>query len=350
MALPFPRTAGALAALVVAAVLAASAGVGLAASPAVAQSFTLRISTENGASHFQTRAVAAFAAGLDARTQGRIAARHVAGGQLFTDRDVIHALELGQVEMAVPGTWQFDRQVPDVGLFLLPMFYGRTTAELHRAADGAPGAEVAARIERHVEVKVLGRWIDLGFAHVFGLGKPIHGYADLDGRRIRVAGGGANIARLEVLGARAFVVAWADFPEALRLGTVDGTLASFETVASARLWERGIRWAFADRQYFAQYLPLISRSFWERLPADLKAILAAAWDEQVDTGRTLAAEAQGTARDAFRAAGGIIIEPPPAERARARDALMSRQDELALKLNIDPALVLLTRRFLEAPP
>jgi C4-dicarboxylate-binding protein DctP len=315
-----------------------------------AETFTLRIATENAASHFQTHVVAGFADALSTRAQGRIAVRHTPGGKLFSDRDVVRALELGQLEMAVPGIWQMDRAVPDAGLFLLPMFYGRTEADLHRVADGAPGREVAAAMERHLEVIVLGRWIDLGFTHVFGRGKPISAYADLAGRRIRVAGGEANIARLEALGAAAVVIPWADFPEALKLGTVDGTLTSFETVASAKLWELGLTSAFADRQYFAQYVPLVSRLFWERLPEDLRAIVAAEWEARVDAGRALAAVAQGQARDAFIAAGGKVIEPTAEAHARAREILLARQDALVAAIGVDAALVDRTRQFLDDPP
>lgn len=340
-----PRTAGVLAALAVA--IPAFAVVGLAAFAVSAQTYSLRISTENGPSHFQTRMVAAFAEVVTRRSEGRIQAIHTPGGRLYADRDVLSALELGQLEMAVPGTWQIERAVPDAGLFLLPLFYGRSSAELHAAADGRPGREVAIRIERELDVAVLGRWLDLGFAHVFGRGRPIAGYADLAGRRIRVAGGEANVARLEVLGAEAIIIPWADFPEALRLGTVDGTLTTFESVASARLWARGLTSVFCDRQYFAQYVPLVSRLFWERLPTDLRVLLGATWEAQVDAGRTQAAAAQGAARDAFVAAGGRIAEPPPEERARARDLLLGRQNGLIAALGIDPPLVEITRRFLD---
>jgi C4-dicarboxylate-binding protein DctP len=328
----------------------AAAVVALAPFAAGAETFTLRIATENAPNHFQTRIVDDFAKALSGRAQGRIDVRHTPGGKLYSDRDAVRALELGQLEMAVPGIWQMDRAVPDAGLFLLPMFYGRTEADIHRAADGAPGREVAAAIERHLEVVVLGRWIDLGFTHIFCRDKPISAYADFAGRRIRVAGGEANIGRLEALGAAAVVIPWADFPEALKLGTVDGTLTSFETVASAKLWERGLTSAFADRQYFAQYVPLVSRLFWERLPEDLQAIVAAVWEEGVDAGRAMAATAQGKARDAFIAAGGKVFEPTAEASARARDVLLSRQDALAAALGIDAALVARTRQFLDAPP
>ena len=311
----------------------------LAAGSAQAADFTLRISTENTARHFQTRIVGLFAEAVGRLTEDRIAVQHIADARLFRDRDAIRAVQLGQVEMAAPGTWQFDQMVPDVGLFQLPMFYGRDADLIHRVADGPLGREISDRIADLAQVKVLGRWLDLGHSHIFKIGAPLRGYEDLGGLRIRVAGGLTNISRLSALGVQAFVIPWPDFPEALSRKTVDGTLTSFETIASARLWDRGLRSAFADRQYFGHYVPIVSLRFWNRLPEDLRRILAEAWEQQVDPGRALAAAEQDKARAEFIANGGTVREPSAGAVAQARARLLLEQDGLVQALRISPALV-----------
>ena len=316
-----------------------SAAIAAGAATAWADGFRMRISTENNLDHFHTVVVGRYAAEVSKRSGGRINAEHVAEARMFRDRDVVKALQTGHVEMAVPGTWQLDRFVPDVGLFQLPLAYGRDKEAIHALTDGPVGRQLDDLIERRLQLKVLGRWIDLGYAHIFALEAPIKTYADLAGRRIRVAGGRANIQRIAGLEAVAMVVPWPDLSSAIVAGSIDGVLTSYATVASARLWELGVGSAFEDQQYFAQYIPLVSTTFWQRLPDDLQILLISVWEEQVDHGRFLAERAQQDAKTMFVEHGGLVFVPPAVDRERKRAELLKSQDSLIKELGMDPELV-----------
>jgi C4-dicarboxylate-binding protein DctP len=280
----------------------------------------LRISTENAADHVQTRFVADFAQALRDRLGDRLEVVHESAAVLFRDRDVIHALRQGQVEMAVPGTWQIDRFVPPIGAFLLPAFYGLDKASTHALRDGAAGAAVTRAIEAQLDVVVPGRWLDLGFTHIYTRTIAVKTHDDLKGLVIRTAGGDANAARLRALGMMPVVVPWPDLPAALKSGKLDGVLTSHESAASARLWEHGLTHVFEDRQYFAQYVPLIAARFWNRLPADMRAILRATWEDHVDDARAAAEAAQAAARITLVEHGMQIITPDDATlRAHRRE-------------------------------
>lgn len=269
----------------------------------------MRISTENPAGHVQTRMVGAFAAALQARVGDRLDVVHDHGAALFRDRDVVLALQQGQVEMAVPGTWQLDRFQPAVGVFLLPAFYGLNAPQSYALRDGTAGKAITAMVEQRLDVVVPGRWIDLGSAHIYTKSKPVTRHEDLKGLVIRIAGGEANAARLRALGMMPVVIPWPDLPAALGSGKIDGIMTSHETVVSGRLWEHGLRHAFEDRQYFAQYIPLVGGRFWRRLPDDLRAIIREEWEAQVETARAEAAAAQAAARINLIAKGMRITTP-----------------------------------------
>ncbi|CAA7621233.1 TRAP transporter substrate-binding protein DctP [Magnetospirillum sp. UT-4] len=317
-----------------------AAGLALAwTCPGQAEPLLLRISTENSPDHVQTRAVARFADALAQRAAGRLSVSHHSGAALFRDADVVKALRQGRIEMAVPGTWHLDRLEPSVGLYLLPAFHGRDAAIQTRLQDGPLGDEINARLQATLGVTVLGRWIDLGFAHLYGVRRVIRDAEDVRGMRIRVAGGEANLRRLAAMGAEPRIVPWPDLPQAMAAGTIDGILTTHETVASGRLWEKGIGSAYEDHQYFPRYVPLVSGQFWRRLPDDLKAVMAEVWEAGVDSARADAARAQDAARAALLANGIVVTRPEPPRLAAQRQALMADQPAIVAALGIEPGLV-----------
>lgn len=318
------------------------------AQQASAQAYLLRISTENTPTHVQTRALARFAELVETGSDGQIDAEFYHSAQLFRDRDVVSALVAGKVEMAVPGTWQLDRFVPDIGLYMLPMFYGRTVAEHHHVRDGSLGTKISKRIERDLGVHVPGRWLDLGHAHLYFTETEVQAHEDLGGLRVRVPGGIANEARLEAFGAKPTVIAWPDLPQALRDQRVDGLLTTHETVRSAQLWDDGVSYVFEDKEYFAQYVPLISGRFWQGLPDELKAVVDNAWEQVVDQERQDAAAAQAEAREALEAAGVRITTPSSEQLDRWRMIAREKEGDIAEQIGIDPQLVIQAKNDLDS--
>ncbi len=315
----------------------------LAVPAALAAQPLLRISLENTEDHVQVKAVQRFAQALADRTRGELRVELYADGRLFRDRDVVAALVHGQVEMAVPGTWQLDRFEPAVGILLLPPFYGRDrnfiSEHMDDLVDGMLGQEINRRLEESTGAVVLGRWIDLGPVHLFTVRRPVRRHDDIKGLRIRYAGGVVNEMRLAALGAEPMLVPWPDFPQRLAGGEVDGVLTSFETVASARLWEAGVRYAFEDAQYVGQYVPLVSPQFWRRLPESLRTAVTETWEEHVDQARSDAAAAQAAARRRLQEHGVTIVTPSTAELRRVRMLLNETGQEMIRRLGVDHSLL-----------
>lgn len=319
-------------------ILSLSMGSGAVSAQEAAQ-YLLRISTENTAGHVQTQAIERFGRQLEQASNGRIDVQFHHSAQLFRDRDVIAALSSGKVEMAVPGMWQLDRYVPDVGLYMLPLFYGRTAEENYRLRDGEVGNIVSRRVESDLGVEVLGRWLDLGHAHLYFTDKPVKRHEDLAGLKLRIPGGVANQARLAAFGADPLVVAWPDLPNALERGQVEGVLTTHETVRSAELWRTGVRFNFEDMEYFAQYVPIINARFWKGLSPELQQLLRNTWEEVVDDQRNAAAKAQLDARAALLAKGIKVVVPDAAALAEWRAVARQQESAMIRQMGVDPVLV-----------
>ncbi len=307
----------------------------------------LVISTENTEAHVQTRVLRLFAERAEAALNGAVRVEVVSGAALYRDRDVPDALAGGRVAMAAPGTWHLGQHVPDFNIPLLPMFYGQPPAVSHALVDGDFGRLLSERLEKAIGVHVLGRFIDLGQAHVFTRKVPVASPDDFGGLRIRVAGGRANQQRLVALGAEPILIPWPELPEVLRAGQVDGALTTAATVVSAELWIHGLDHACLDQEYFPQYVPMVSGTLWSRLPPPIRDALTDAWESVVAEARSMALDDQAAAIVILRQKGGMTMSTPSWEKlGEVRQRLMGIQDGLIRDLKLDPGLVAMAKRVL----
>jgi C4-dicarboxylate-binding protein DctP len=302
-------------------------------SSALCAAANLHISTENTPRHFQTQHLERFASLLSNRLDShRISVLDSA--QAFRDRDLPDALSNGKIAMGVPGIWHLGRYVPDVNALLLPAFMGRKSEELHPIVDGPLGAQLNQALEAKLDVVVIGGWLDLGPAHIFTKSAHINSFSDLKGLKIRYPGGSANSERLKRLGANPILIPWPNVLHALENDQMDGLLTTASTVASARLWQKGISHAFLSYSYYPFYIPMMSRSIWVRLSTVEQRIIIDTWQELLPLGRKAALNHQKASLQKLRDSGINIITPTRQASAETREKLMLYEPEIANMLNI----------------
>lgn len=305
-----------------------------------------RVSTENFPTHFQAQALRRFSELASASLGPRFLVEFHDGAKLYRDVDAVSALARGELEMAAPGIWQFDRMVPDMAVLSLPSMYAKPREAIRAVVDGPVGAGLSRDIEASLGVVALGRWLDLGYGHLFGAGARIASIQDMQGRRIRVAGGKGNEERIRALGGIPISIPLLDLPAYLRRGLVDGVLTTYETVDSSGLDAHGIQAVFEDRQYYGYFVPIVSRAFWERLDDAQKAALEAAWATVVETARLDAVKAQEAAKANLVARGMVVRMPTEADIEAARRLLLAAEDQIAARLNVRPETLASLRRAL----
>ncbi len=306
-----------------------------------------RISVENSPEHIQTQTLRRFADALNQEAGDVLKVELHDSATLFRDADVFSAVTEGKVEMAVPGAWHIARYQPDVNIFLLPMFYGRSAKDNHAVLESPVGRELDRRIEDALGVHIPGKWLDLGHANLYTTDRELKSLGDVKGLRIRVAGGRANVMRLEAAGAKALTIAWPDFPLHLKLGEVDGVLTTNETIRSADLWEYGLKYCLRDQEYFPMYAPMISGRIWNMLSEKLRAIITEQWEKAADWERGAAANAQQEAQNDLVRHGMVFTIPDEREISQWRKRLSEHQDEIISKTGMDKGLYLQAVEILE---
>ena len=300
---------------------------------------TLRCSLETAPSHTRNVVIKDYLGRIEAAAGGKIKTQLFESGQLFPDLQVGKALLQGQIEMAVPGAFALTGVVADADFFQLPALYGRPIEMIHRVIDGDPGKLLARQIEQQLNSHVIGPWLDLGFFNWYTTSKPLNSYGDLKGLKIRNSGGAGQAWRTQFMGAIPNTTPLPNVSLGLSQGTFDGLITSHETVSSSQFWESGIRHGFEDHQFVAEYIPLVSRTFWQKLSPDLQQVVTDQWRDNIATYRASMAAAQARARDNLQAHGIKIVVPSAEELASTRQDMMAKQEQAAKLSKISPEML-----------
>lgn len=299
----------------------------------------MRLSLDTSATHTRTKQMTAFAQELEKLASGKIKVEVFHSAQLFRDRDVGKALRQGGAEMGVPGPWNLTGIEANLDITQSPAFYGRTAAEVYKVVDGDVGKALNDMLGKKLGVHVLGKWLDLGASHTFSTAKPLKSPDDLKGLKIRTSGGAGQMVRVKFFNAVPNFTAWPDVPLALSQGTFDALFTTNESVKSAKLWESGVKYGLQDHQFFAQYIPMVSTTFWKKLGPDLQKVVVEAWATRVDGWRKDMAASQAESLEIMKKSGVTIVEPDAAALAATRKHLMATEDAVVKELKLDPALV-----------
>lgn len=288
----------------------------------------LRCSLDTAPSHVRNVSIVDYLGKVEKATGGQVSAEVFHSGQLFADLNVAKALLQGQVDMAAPGCWTQTGIVPDCDFVQLPVFYGQKIDVTHAASDGKAGAIVVRQIEQKLRTRVLGKFIDLGFQNWYTTKKPIRSLDDLKGLKIRSPGGAGISWRINLVGGIANTTAWPNVPLALSQGTFDGLVSTDESCATAKLWEAGVRYSYADHQYVGQYMPMISGAAWAKLSREQQNIMLDLWEANIGTYRANAFASQQHARELMQQNGVTFVDPTPEQAAAARKMMQANVESL----------------------
>ncbi|HEY3793376.1 MAG TPA: TRAP transporter substrate-binding protein DctP [Bradyrhizobium sp.] len=299
----------------------------------------LRCSLDTAPSHLRNVSMKDYLGKVEAASNGKIKTELFESGQLYPDLEVGKALIQGQLEMAAPGSWTITGIVSDADCFQLPALYGQPIELIHKVIDGKPGQYLNTEIQKKLRSHVIGPYLDLGFQNWYSSNKPIASLADLKGMKIRNSGGAGQAWRARFLGAIPNTTAWPNVPLALSQGTFDGLVSSNESLVSAKLWDSGVKYSLADRQFVAEYIPMTSQVFWDKLTPDLQKMMTDIWAQNIPTYRANMAAAQTKARTTLEGHGVKIADPTPEQIAAARKQMLAEQDQLAKEIKVAPDLV-----------
>ena len=307
--------------------LVLSAMLGASAHAEINAKFAVTLSEKT----HQGQGVARFVELVDKKTQGRIKIKPFYNGALGNDVQVTSALQGGTIDFTVPQTSTLTGMVKELEILDFPFLFSNEQ-EAEKVLDGATGQKLLDKLPAKGLVG-LTYW-ENGFFNATNSKLPIQKWEDFQGLKFRAVQAKISQETVKALGANPVPLAVPELYTALETRTVDGQGTPSAVTAALKLNEVQKYLSLTKHSYGA-FVPLVSKKFWDGLPAADQAILREAAIETRAFQRGVAREQAKSAEAAMAAKGLLINDITPAERRRMQAQVKPVWDMFAKDVGTD---------------
>jgi tripartite ATP-independent transporter DctP family solute receptor len=203
-------------------------------------------------------------------TKGRVDIQIFPNNQLGSDTDVLSQLRSGGVEFFTLSGLILSTLVPAASISGIGFAF-HDYDSVWKALDGELGAYVRGQIAKSGLVVMDKIW-DNGFRQITSSTKPIATPADLKGFKIRVPVSPLWTSMFKALDAAPTSINFAEVYSALQTKIVDGQENPLAIISTAKLYEVQKYCSLSNHMWDGFWF-LANRRAWEKMPADVQAIV-----------------------------------------------------------------------------
>jgi len=311
-------------------------------------SYTIKFGNVISAGDTQNQAYNYFAELVKERSDGRITVEVYPDSQLGGEREMIEAVQAGNLEMTAPSVGVLANFDDSLQVFDFPFIF-EDAETAYEVLDSKIGDDMLTGIEES-GLTALG-WGENGFRNLAMTKETVLTPDEIAGKKLRTMQVPMHIAYWESLGAAPTPMAFPEVFTALQQGVVDGVENPFELLYSAKFTEPAdklteLRWIYDPE------VILISKSFLEGLSAEDQEIITSSADDMIVKLRELKAGVNDEVRSEIEAAGGTVAEVTPEQREEWIEATVPFYEENASKVDTEKLAAILeaagNTTFLEA--
>jgi TRAP-type transport system periplasmic protein len=208
---------------------------------------------------------------IRAETNGRVDIQVFPNNQLGSDTDMLSQLRAGGVEFFTLSGLILSTLVPAASISGMGFAFN-DYAGVWKAMDGELGAYIRGQITKAGLVPMERIW-DNGFRQITSSSKPIATPADLKGFKIRVPVSPLWTSMFKALDAAPASINFAEVYSALQTRIVDGQENPLAIIATAKLFEVQKYCSLTNHMWDGFWF-LANRRSWEKLPADVQAVVS----------------------------------------------------------------------------
>jgi len=260
--------------------------VALLASMSLAAEYVIKFSHVVSPDTPKGKAADYFAKRVEELSHGKIKVQVYPNAQLGGDKAVLRKMKFNAVQMAAPSFSKFTGLVPQLGLFDLPFLF-KDENHLHKVLDGEVGKKLRDMVTKKGYV-ALAYW-DNGFKEMSDSKRPLIKPEDCKGLKFRVMSSKVLIEQFKALDAIPVVLPFSEVYSALQQGVVDGQENTISNIYTKKFYEVQRYMTMTNHGYLG-YLVVMSKKFWNKLPADMKKVVLEAMKEATAKERVWAKE------------------------------------------------------------
>ncbi|HEU5322687.1 MAG TPA: TRAP transporter substrate-binding protein [Methylomirabilota bacterium] len=244
-----------------------------------------------------------YAKRVNAALAGKVELRVFHSSQLGTDEQMIKGVKVGAPEMFIPSTIMSTVE-PRYGVFEMPYIIVSRTHMKKVAEHPAVRRALFEELPRQ-GIRVVGVW-ENGFRHITNNVRAITRPEDLKGIKLRVPSGVWRVKMFRAYGANPSPMAFAEVYSALQSGVMDGQENPLAQIWSGKFHEVQKHLSLTGHVYTPAYV-VASEAFWQKLPADQRAVIEKITGEMGDYARETGERLDRELLDKMAAGGKVKV-------------------------------------------
>jgi tripartite ATP-independent transporter DctP family solute receptor len=270
--------------------------------------FTYKYANNLPASHPMNLRANEMSQAIRAETKGRVDIQVFPNNQLGSDTDVLSQLRTGGVEFFTLSGLILSTLVPVASISGIGFAF-TDYASVWKAMDGELGAHIRGQIAK-ANLVVMDKIWDNGFRQITSSSKPIASPADLAGFKIRVPVSPLWTSMFKALDAAPTSINFAEVYSALQTKIVDGEENPLAIISTAKLYEVQKYCSMSNHMWDGFWF-LANKRAWEKLPADLREIVARHINAAGLKERADVAELNANVQKELAGKGMVFNQPDP---------------------------------------
>jgi tripartite ATP-independent transporter DctP family solute receptor len=278
---------------------------GLSAAPAAAaDKIVIKIAQNSGIYNPMQVGAEKFKQVMESETNGAVEVQIFPDAAMGTEVKTIQMVKLGTLDATIVATASITEFAFECGIFDLPFVF-RDMEHMFEVVDGPFGQRFAKLIEEKTGSVFLG-YASFGSRNAYNAKRPVLKPDDLKGLKIRVMGTPILIDTFNALGAQATTLAWGELYSALQQGVVDGGECDPVDMWDMKFHEVTKYVSFTEHLVGVRGY-LFSKKVYDKLPANVQAVLFKAGREAVLADRNSQREKVGEAMEKIKKTGIVTF-------------------------------------------